>query len=114
MDARTRLKTHPLRHRPRRLRHSTRLRAAVRETVLTPADFIYPMFIVHGTNVRDPIPSMPGICQLSVDQSVEEAKRAAAAGGSGGAALRHPRVEGSDRGGELRRRRHHPARGPRA
>ena len=80
MDARTRLKTHPLRHRPRRLRHSTRLRAAVRETALTPADFIYPMFIVHGTNVRDPIPSMPGICQLSVDQSVEEAKRAAAAG----------------------------------
>ncbi len=80
MDAKTRLKTRPLRNRPRRLRHSTRLRAAVRETVLTPADFIYPLFIVHGENVRDPIPSMPGICQLSVDQAVEEARRAAAAG----------------------------------
>ena len=80
MDAETRLKTRPLLNRPRRLRHSARLRAAVRETVLTPADFIYPLFIVHGENVRDPIPSMPGICQLSVDQAVEEARRAAAAG----------------------------------
>ena len=80
MDARTRLETHPARNRPRRLRHSSRLRAAVRETVLTPADFIYPLFVVHGENVRDPIPSMPGICQLSVDQAVEEARRAAAAG----------------------------------
>ena len=80
MDARTRFKTYPLRNRPRRLRHSTRLRAAVRETVLTPADFIYPLFIVHGERVRDPIPSMPGICQLSVDQAVGEARKAAAAG----------------------------------
>ena len=80
MDARTRFRTHPLRSRPRRLRHSARLRAAVRETVLTPADFIYPLFIVHGEHVRDPIPSMPGICQLSVDRAVGEAERAAAAG----------------------------------
>ena len=80
MDARTRLKTHPLRNRPRRLRHSARLRAAVRETVLTPADLIYPLFVVHGERVRDPIPSMPGVCQLSVDQAVVEAGKAAAAG----------------------------------
>ena len=45
-----------------------------------PADFIYPLFIVHGEHVRDSIPSMPGICQLSVDQAVGEAGRAAAAG----------------------------------
>ena len=68
------------RSRPRRLRHSPRLRAAVCETALTPSDFIYPLFVVHGENVRDPIPSMPGIRQLSVDRAVEEAGRAAAAG----------------------------------
>ena len=56
-----------------------RLRAAVCETALTPADFIYPLFVVHGENVRDPIPSMPGIRQLSVDRAVEEAGKAAAA-----------------------------------
>ena len=79
MDARTRLQTHRI-NRPRRLRHTAQLRAAVRETVLATDDFIYPMFIVHGENVRDPIPSMPGIAQLSVDQSVEEARKAAAVG----------------------------------
>jgi len=80
MDARTRFATRPLRNRPRRLRHTAELRAAVRETELAPADFIYPLFIVHGENVRDPIHSMPGICQLSVDRAIEEAGRAAAAG----------------------------------
>ena len=80
MDARTRLATQPLRNRPRRLRHTPQLRAAVRETELAPADFIYPLFIVHGENVRDPIASMPGICQLSIDRAIEEAGRAAAAG----------------------------------
>ena len=79
MDAEPRLEPYR-RRRPRRLRHSPRLRAAVRETALTPSDFIYPLFIVHGENVRDPIPSMPGICQLSVDRAVEEAGKAAAAG----------------------------------
>ena len=79
MDAETRLGTRRS-IRPRRLRHTTRLRAAVRETVLTPSDLIYPMFIVHGDDVRNPIPSMPGISQLSVDQAVEEARNAAAAG----------------------------------
>ena len=80
MDAEARLGTHRRVLRPRRLRHTASLRAAVRETALTPADFIYPLFVVHGENVRDPIPSMPGICQLSVDRAVEEAGRAAAAG----------------------------------
>ena len=64
MDAATRIQSR-LRRRPRRLRHSPRLRAAVRETALAPTDFVYPMFIVHGEKVRDPIASMPGICQLS-------------------------------------------------
>ena len=82
MDAATRIQSSP-RSRPRRLRHTQQLRGAVRETTLTPADFIYPMFIVHGEEVRDPIPSMPGICQLSVDEAVEEATKAAAAGVTG-------------------------------
>ena len=82
MDAATRIQSR-LRSRPRRLRHSPQLRAAVRETALAPTDFIYPMFIVHGERVRDPIPSMPGICQLSVDEAVEEAAKAASAGISG-------------------------------
>ena len=80
MDAEPRLEPHRRVLRPRRLRHTAPLRAAVRETALTPADFIYPLFIVHGENVRDPIPSMPGICQLSVDRAVEEAGKAATAG----------------------------------
>ena len=66
--------------RPRRLRHSPALRALVRETLLSPDDFIYPLFLVHGTGVRKPIGSMPGICQLSVDEAVAEAKQAAALG----------------------------------
>ena len=82
MDAATRIQSRP-RSRPRRLRHTPQLRGAVRETTLTPADFIYPMFIVYGEEVRDPIPSMPGICQLSVDEAVEEATKAAAAGVTG-------------------------------
>lgn len=46
----------------------------VRETELSPSDFIYPIFVVEGRSVRHPIPSMPGIFNLSVDQAVEEAR----------------------------------------
>jgi porphobilinogen synthase len=52
----------------------------VRETTLTPADFIYPIFVTHGRKVRQPIASMPGIAQLSVDEAVAEARQAAALG----------------------------------
>jgi porphobilinogen synthase len=52
----------------------------VRETSLEPADFIYPLFITHGRRVRNPIRSMPGISQLSVDEAVREAERAAESG----------------------------------
>jgi porphobilinogen synthase len=52
----------------------------VRETVLTPEDFIYPMFVVHGDDVHREISSMPGVFQLSVDQAVTEAERADALG----------------------------------
>ncbi len=62
--------------RPRRLRASAPVRALVRETVLTPADFVYPLFVVPGENIRTEIPSMPGIHHLSADKAVEEAKMA--------------------------------------
>jgi porphobilinogen synthase len=52
----------------------------VRETELNPADFIYPLFVTHGRNVRNPIPSMPGISQLSVENAVVEAAEAAEMG----------------------------------
>ena len=66
--------------RPRRLRHTETLRRMVRETRLSADDFIYPLFVTHGTGVRHPISSMPGIAQLSVDQAVREAEAAATRG----------------------------------
>ncbi len=59
----------------RRLRTTPVLRNLVRETVLTRDDLIMPLFVCPGTNVRNPIKSMPGNYQLSVDQLVEECKR---------------------------------------
>jgi porphobilinogen synthase len=66
--------------RPRRTRQSELWRRMVRETHLTPDALIYPMFVVPGRAVRHPVESMPGISQLSVDESVTEARAAAAAG----------------------------------
>jgi len=67
-------------HRPRRLRRSEALRRMVRETALAPSDFIYPLFVMEGRGQRKPVPSMPGIDNLTVDLAVEEAKRARALG----------------------------------
>lgn len=61
-------------HRPRRLRRNENLRRLVRETHLSVNDFIMPLFIVPGSGVTNPISSMPGIAQLSVDRAVEECK----------------------------------------
>src|SRR3954470_21406363 len=58
----------------RRLRRSASLRALVAETRLDPRDFVYPLFVTHGSNVRDEIPSMPGQYQLSLDQLAAEAR----------------------------------------
>ena len=62
--------------RPRRLRKSETLRAMVREFELRPSDFIYPLFVQSGRGVRRPIPSMPGVFNLSVENAVEEARTA--------------------------------------
>jgi len=66
--------------RPRRLRILPGVRAMVRETVLSPGDLIYPLFAVHGNGVRNPVQSMPGVFQLSVENLAEEASQAAALG----------------------------------
>ena len=52
----------------------------VRETTLAPSDFIYPLFVVEGRDIRRPIGSMPGISNLSVEHAVAEAKQAHALG----------------------------------
>jgi porphobilinogen synthase len=67
-------------HRPRRLRGSEVLRRMVRETTLTPDDFILPLFVTYGKNVKKPIKSMPGHFQLSVDNIKKEAKEVARLG----------------------------------
>lgn len=64
----------------RRNRFSEFSRRLVRETVLSAADLIYPIFIIDGDNAREPVASMPGIDRLSIDLLVEEAKRAFDAG----------------------------------
>ena len=63
--------------RPRRMRISDNMRAMVRETNLSPKDFVYPIFVVAGEHVKDEIPSMPDVFHLSVDNAVETAKQIA-------------------------------------
>jgi len=60
--------------RTRRLRGSQALRDLVRETRLSPQDFVYPLFVCHGENVREEIASMPGQYHLSLDQLPREAE----------------------------------------
>ncbi len=56
----------------RRLRGQEPLRSMIRETCLSPAQFVYPMFVTHGNGVRDPIEPMPGCFHLSLDRLTEE------------------------------------------
>ena len=66
--------------RPRRLREKTLVRKLVRETTLAIDDLMYPLFVVHGRGVREPIGSMPGQSRLSVDELVKECKDVAGMG----------------------------------
>lgn len=66
--------------RPRRMRISENMRAMVRETQLSVKDFVYPIFVVAGTNVKEEIPSMPNCYHLSVDKAVDQAKEIAELG----------------------------------
>ena len=63
--------TAPQIHRPRRRRRTDALRRLVREHQLDPADFIQPIFVVHGSKVEREIGSMPGVCHLSVDDALD-------------------------------------------
>jgi porphobilinogen synthase len=85
-------------YRPRRLRRSAALRRLVRETRLAPSQFVLPLFARPGQGVRQPVSSMPGVFQTSVDELVKDA-RAAAELGVGGVLLfgipAHKDAEGS-------------------
>jgi porphobilinogen synthase len=52
----------------------------VAETTLSAANLVYPLFVIHGEGVRNPVASMPGVAQLSVENLVEEARAAHALG----------------------------------
>lgn len=66
--------------RNRRLRRTPALRSLVRETVLSANDFIYPIFVTYGQNIKNEIPSMPGVYHLSMDRLEEEIRDVVAAG----------------------------------
>ncbi|WP_420858898.1 porphobilinogen synthase [Marivivens marinus] len=63
-------------NRPRRLRATPALRSMVRENTLTPSDFIWPVFLMEGTDAETPVPSMPGVVRRTVDRVGAAAKDA--------------------------------------
>ncbi len=67
-------------YRPRRMRRTETFRAMIRETRLAPEQMIYPLFVLPGKGVREPVPSMPGVFRLSVDQLAAEARDCLALG----------------------------------
>lgn len=69
-----------LSHRPRRLRRTEQLRSLVRETKLAREDFVLPLFVCAGSGVRREVSSMPGVYNLSVDETAKEAAMAFDAG----------------------------------
>ena len=64
----------------RRLRRTPALRGLVRETTLSPADLIQPLFVTTGSDLREPVESMPGVSRFSIAALVEEAGEIEAAG----------------------------------
>jgi len=75
--------TMKLTRRPRRLRTSEAMRSFVRETRLSPDNFVLPLFVCEGEGVRREVSSMPGVFNLSVDEAVKEAAAAKADGVNG-------------------------------
>jgi porphobilinogen synthase len=63
-----------LQKRPRILRNNPAIRSLVAETILTPSDFILPLFIDEGENIEFEIPSMPGYYRRSIDGTIKEVK----------------------------------------
>src|SRR3989442_6697777 len=66
--------------RMRRLRRTPALRRLAQETHIAPSQLVWPHFVAHGEGVRRPVVSLPGVAQLSVDQLVQDAERAASLG----------------------------------
>ena len=66
--------------RMRRLRRTQNIRKMVQEVQLNMNDYIYPIFVIEGTDIKNEIPSMPGIYQFSLDHLLEEVQRAVDAG----------------------------------
>src|SRR5204862_1883802 len=66
--------------RMRRLRRTAALRRLVAETHIAPSQLIWPLFVMHGEGARRPIAALPGVSQLSVDELVKDAERAASLG----------------------------------
>lgn len=85
-------------YRFRRLRRDERIRSMMQETRLHPKDFIYPVFVIEGENIKNPVASMPGIYQYSIDR-VEEILEQMKEAGIGGIMLfgipRHKDPQGS-------------------
>ncbi len=79
-------------YRPRRLRLNENIRRMVRETKLSPDDFIYPMFVTHGKGVKKEISSMPGNYQQSIDNLVKDCEEVKEPRHSRGHPLRHSRA----------------------
>ena len=61
-------------YRPRRLRRNEKLRNLIRETTLEPRNFVYPLFIGPGKDRAQPVSSMPGVAQLTIDRAVRECR----------------------------------------
>jgi len=61
-------------YRPRRMRRNKLLRRLIKETYLTPYDFVYPTFVIPGKKIKEEIKSMPGAYRFSIDELVKEAK----------------------------------------
>ena len=59
----------------RRLRGSEAMRRLVRETRISAEEMIYPIFVIEGENIKNPIPSMPGVFQLSLIHISEPTRR---------------------------------------
>ena len=67
-------------YRPRRLRRNEKLRSMMRETTLEPRNFIYPLFVGPGKDKAQPVSSMPGVAQLTVDRAARECQEVHALG----------------------------------
>ena len=96
-------------YRPRRLRQNEAFRRMIRETVLSVDDLILPLFAIDGKKVKNPIASMPGQYQLSVDHLVQTAREAHELGIPGRHALRRPGQKRPPGNGRLREGRHRSA-----